>query len=60
MTTEIGSGNPANKQFMPTKTQQASDFKKYYQVEAKRIMDEENAVNKKNQAECKCESRQRD
>lgn len=43
--------------YQPTKTQQASEFKKYYQVEAKRIMDEENAKNREQQEECKCDSR---
>lgn len=46
------------KSFMPTKTQQASEFKKHYQKEAQRIMDEEDAKNDK--SKCKCESRRRD
>lgn len=48
------------KGFAPTKTQQASEFKKLYQAEAKRIMDQEDADNLKAKEECKCSSRQRD
>lgn len=47
-----------SKSFMPTKTQQASEFKKHYQKEAQRIMDEEDA--KIDTSKCKCESRTRD
>ena len=45
--------------FAPTKTQQASEFKKYYQEEAARIMNEEDAKFKK-RTECKCDSREVD
>ena len=41
--------------FAPTKTQQASEFKKHYQAEAERIMNEEDSKRKKE--ECKCDSR---
>ena len=47
-----------NKSFAPTKTQQASEFKKHYQAEAQRIMDEEDSKFQKK--ECKCDSRERD
>ena len=43
---------------MPTKTQQASEFKKFYQVEAQKIMEDENAKNKKDH--CNCEARATD
>ena len=43
---------------MPTKTQQASEFKKHYQAEAQRIMSEEDAKLKSDK--CICESRARD
>jgi predicted RNase H-like nuclease (RuvC/YqgF family) len=46
------------KSFAPTKTQQASEFKKHYQEEAARIMEEEDRLHKKE--ECKCDSRSRD
>lgn len=48
-----------NKSFAPTKTQQASEFKKHYQAEAERIMNEEDEKIKK-KTQCKCESRGRD
>lgn len=47
--------------FMPTKTQQASEFKKHYQVEAQRIMAEEDEkLRAAKKVSCKCESRARD
>mmetsp|Transcript_219 Transcript_219/g.399 ORF Transcript_219/g.399 Transcript_219/m.399 type:complete len:381 (+) Transcript_219:972-2114(+) len=49
----------ANKSFAPTKTQQASEFKKHYQAEAERIMQEEDKK-MKGKEKCKCESRGRD
>lgn len=51
----------SRKQFAPTKTQQASEFKRYYQVEAQRIMEEENERLKSEiDKKCNCESRARD
>lgn len=53
-----GGGNKQAASFMPTRTQQASEFKKHYQAEAQKIMADEDEKNKKE--ECKCESRARD
>ena len=47
-----------SKSFMPTKTQQASEFKKHYVNEAQKIMAEEDA--KIDADKCRCESRARD
>ena len=46
---------------MPTKTQQASEFKKHYQVEAQKIIAEEDQkIEDARKKKCKCESRTRD
>lgn len=45
-----------DRSFAPTKTQQASEFKKLYQQEAERIMREEDAKLKPNK-DCVCDSR---
>lgn len=57
---DIGAGG-SNKHFAPSKTQQAAEFRKYYQIEAKRIMEEENKKLRGDMnPQCNCESRKKD